>query len=130
MTIHFASFLIEHLLTENCEWYASRSACHGVLMPLTQDLGDVELTKGQAFAGFAFNHQHDLRNQRHDLRQDQRRLEELKQERHEEIREGDRGEARDYNAKIREQEKDIRRDRKNLKDEERERHGKGYHDHD
>jgi len=64
------------------------------------------------------------------LRQDQRRLEELKRERHEEIREGDRGEARDYNAKIREQEKDIRRDRKNLKDEERERHGKGYHDHD
>ena len=83
---------------------------------------------GRAFADD--DDRRDLRNQRQDLRQDQRRLEELKQERHEEIREGDRGEARDYNAKIRGQEKDIRRDRKNLKDEERERHGKGYHDHD
>ena len=83
---------------------------------------------GRAFADD--DDRRDFRNQRHDLRQDQRRLEELKQERHEEIREGDRVEARDYNAKIREQEKDIRRDRKNLKDEERERHGKGYHDHD
>ena len=45
----------------------------------------------------------DLRNQRQDLRQDQRRLEELKQQRHEEIREGDRDEARDYKEKIRDQ---------------------------
>jgi len=47
----------------------------------------------------------DPRNQRQDLRQDQRQLEQLEQQRDHERREGDRGEAREYNGKIRDEKK-------------------------
>jgi hypothetical protein len=67
----------------------------------------------------------DLRNQRQDLHQDQRQLERLEQQRNHEIREGDRGEAREYNDKIHETKRDIRKDRRNLKNRDRE-----HHDHD
>lgn|SRR5512135_2851314 len=64
----------------------------------------------------------DLRNQRQDLRQDQQYLKQLEQQRNHEIREGDRGEAREYNEKIHEQKKAIRKDRRDLKDRDREHH--------
>ena len=52
--------------------------------------------------------------QREELRRDQRRLEELIQRRNQELREGDRREAREYNEKIRDQQREIRQDRREI----------------
>ena len=67
---------------------------------------------------------HDTRNQRQDLRQDSQQLEELRQQRDREIREGDKRETSEYNSKIRNLEKDMRLDRKDLNKDEREERGK------
>lgn len=50
--------------------------------------------------------------QREELRRDQRQLEQLRQRRDQELREGDRREAREYNEKIRDQQREIRQDRR------------------
>jgi len=50
--------------------------------------------------------------QREELRRDQRQLEQLRQRRNQELREGDRREAREYNEKIRDQQREIRQDRR------------------
>ena len=52
--------------------------------------------------------------QREDLRQDRQRLEQLRQRRDQEIREGDKHEAREYNEKIQDQKREIRRDQKSI----------------
>jgi len=52
--------------------------------------------------------------QREALRQDQRELQELKDRRRDEIREGDRREARDYQDKIRDKRKEIHNDRRDI----------------
>ena len=69
----------------------------------------------------------DIRNQREDLRQDRQQLEQLSQRRHEELREGDKAEARQYNEKIRALRKDMQRDKRNLK---RNEHEHEHHDRD
>ena len=43
-----------------------------------------------------------------------KQLERLRQRRNQEIRQGDRREAREYNEKIRDQQREIRQDRKNI----------------
>ncbi len=53
---------------------------------------------------------HDTRNQRQDLRQDNEQLEQLRQQRDREIREGDKRETREYNSKIRNLEKEALRE--------------------
>ena len=55
------------------------------------------------------NHQ-----QREELRRDQQRLEQLRQRRDQELREGDRRDAREYNEKIREQRREIWQDRREI----------------
>ncbi len=52
--------------------------------------------------------------QREELRRDQRDLERLRDQRHREIREGDRREAREYNEKIRDKRKEIWQDRRDI----------------
>jgi hypothetical protein len=52
--------------------------------------------------------------QREALRQDQRQLDELRQRRNQERREGDRREAREYNEKIRDKQREIHRDRRDI----------------
>ena len=52
--------------------------------------------------------------QREDLRQDRQRLEQLRQRRDQEIREGDKHEAREYNEKIQDQKREIRRDQRSI----------------
>ena len=52
--------------------------------------------------------------EREELRRDQQQLERLRQRRNQEIRQGDRREAREYNEKIRDQQREIRQDRKNI----------------
>ena len=69
--------------------------------------------------------------QREELRRDQRQLEELRQRRNQERREGDRGEAREYNEKIRDQKREIRQDRKAIYGQDRDRWQRDRdHDHD
>ena len=52
--------------------------------------------------------------QREELRRDQRQLEDLRRQRHRELREGDRREAREYQEKIRDKKKEIYRDRREI----------------
>ena len=52
--------------------------------------------------------------QREALRQDQRELQDLRDRRHDEIREGDKREAREYQDKIRDKRKEIRNDRREI----------------
>jgi len=52
--------------------------------------------------------------QREELRHDRRDLERLRDQRHREIRQGDRREAREYNDKIRDKRKEIWQDRKDI----------------
>jgi len=52
--------------------------------------------------------------QREELRRDQRQLEQLRQRRDQELREGDRREAREYNEKIRDQQREIRQDQREI----------------
>jgi hypothetical protein len=52
--------------------------------------------------------------QREALRQDQRELERLRDQRRREIREGDRRETREYNDKIRDKKKEIWQDRREI----------------
>jgi hypothetical protein len=72
----------------------------------------------------------DIRNQRQDLRQDQQQLEQLRQRLHEEIREGDKAEAREYNGKIRELRKDMQQDKRNIRRGEHEREREHEHEHE
>ena len=71
--------------------------------------------------------------QREELRRDQQQLEELRQRRNHEIREGDRREAREYNEKIRDQQKEIRQDRRAIYGDRdgwsRDHHDRDHHDH-
>jgi hypothetical protein len=83
---------------------------------------------GRAFADD--DERHDTQNQRQDMRQDKEQLEQLRERRKEEIREGDKGEAREYNSKIHNLQKDMHRDRKDLKQDDRKDRGKRDHDHD
>jgi hypothetical protein len=81
--------------------------------------------------GFADdNDRRDIRNQRQDLRQDQQQLEQLRQRRHEEIREGDKAEAREYNQKIHGLRKDMQQDKRNLRRGEHEREREHEHEHE
>ena len=69
--------------------------------------------------------------QREELRRDKRQLEELRQRRNQELREGDRREAREYNEKIRDQKREIRQDRRYIYGQNRDRwHHDRDHDHD
>jgi hypothetical protein len=52
--------------------------------------------------------------QREALRQDQRDLQELRDRRHDEVREGDKREAREYQGKIRDKRKEIHNDRREI----------------
>ena len=52
--------------------------------------------------------------QREALRQDQRELQELRDRRHDEIREGDKRERRDYQDKIGDKRKEIHNDRREI----------------
>ena len=52
--------------------------------------------------------------QREALRQDQHELQDLRDRRHDEIREGDKREAREYQDKIRDKRKEIRNDRREI----------------
>src|SRR6185295_10406932 len=52
--------------------------------------------------------------QREELRHDRRDLERLRDQRHREIRQGDRREAREYNDKMRDKRKEIWQDRKDI----------------
>jgi hypothetical protein len=65
--------------------------------------------------------------QRQELRRDQQELEQLRQRRNHELRQGDRREAREYNAKIRDKQKEIRQDRKAIYGDNR---GRWYRDRD
>jgi Skp family chaperone for outer membrane proteins len=71
----------------------------------------------------------DNRAQRQDLRQDRQQLEELRRRRQQEIHEGDKAEARDYNNKIHELRKDMQQDRRNLRGNEREHEHEHEHEH-
>jgi hypothetical protein len=53
-------------------------------------------------------------DQREELREDLRDLQRLRRQRDRELREGDIGEAREYNEKIRRQEREVRRDRREI----------------
>jgi hypothetical protein len=66
--------------------------------------------------------------QREALRQDQRELQELRDRRHDEIREGDKREAREYQDKIRDKRKEIRNDRKEIYGNNHDRRYGWYHD--
>jgi len=71
--------------------------------------------------------------QREELRRDQRQLDELQRRRNEERREGDKGDAREYNGKIHEQKREIRNDRKDIegnKYDGRRHDGDRHDDHD
>jgi hypothetical protein len=69
--------------------------------------------------------------QREELRRDQQQLEELRQRRNQELREGDRREAREYNEKIRDQKREIRQDRRDIYGQNRDRwHHDRDHDYD
>ena len=65
--------------------------------------------------------------QREELRRDQRQLEDLRRRRNQELREGDRREAREYNEKIRDQKREIRQDRRDIYGQNRDR---WHHDRD
>jgi len=67
--------------------------------------------------------------QREELRQDRRQLEDLRRRRNQELHEGDRREAREYNEKIRDQKREIRRDRRDIYGQNRDRWHRD-HDHD
>ena len=68
--------------------------------------------------------------QREELRRDRQLLEQLRQRRNHELREGDRREAREYNEKIRQQQKEIRQDRRAIYGDNRGRwHRDRDHDH-
>jgi hypothetical protein len=54
------------------------------------------------------------RRQRQELREDLQQLEQLKDRRRQERREGDRREAREYDEKIRDLQREIRRDRREI----------------
>jgi hypothetical protein len=68
--------------------------------------------------------------EREALRRDQQQLKELRQRRNQELREGDRREAREYNDKIRDVQKNIRRDRRDIYGDRDERHRDRHHDRD
>jgi hypothetical protein len=74
--------------------------------------------------------------QRQELRQDWQRLEQLRQQRNREIREGDRRGIREYNEKIRDAQREIYRDRRNLNRQAYNRryrhfdHERHHHDHE
>jgi hypothetical protein len=69
--------------------------------------------------------------EREELRRDQRQLEELRRRRNQELREGDRHEAREYNEKIRDQKREIRQDRRDIYGQNRDRwHHDRDHDYD
>jgi hypothetical protein len=69
--------------------------------------------------------------QREELRRDRQQLEQLRQRRNHELREGDRREAREYDEKIREQQREIRDDRRAIYGQNRGRwHRDRDHDHD
>lgn len=59
-----------------------------------------------------------------------RQLEELRRQQNGELREGDRGEARDYNAKIHELENHMRNDWRELRRHKREDHENEHQDRD
>ena len=52
--------------------------------------------------------------EREELRRDKQQLEELRRRRAQEIRQGDRREAREYNEKIRDTQREIRQDRREI----------------
>jgi hypothetical protein len=66
---------------------------------------------GRAYAGDNPPGNH---REREELRRDQRQLEDLRQQRNRELRQGDRREAREYNEKIRDKRKEIYRDRREI----------------
>ena len=68
--------------------------------------------------------------QRQELRRDQQQLEDLRQQRNRELREGDKHEAREYNEKIRDQKREIRQDRRTIYGQNRDRRHDRDHDHD
>jgi hypothetical protein len=79
--------------------------------------GSLMIPSGRAYADNPpGNHR-----QREELRQDERQLEQLRQRRNQELREGDRREAREYNEKIRDQKREIRRDRRDIYGHDRDR---------
>lgn len=86
------------------------------------------LSTGRVFADDDGNH--GIQNERRDLQRDRRQLEELRRQRNTEIREGDRGEARDYDTKIPEHENHLRNDRRELRRDERGDHKNEHQDRD
>jgi len=80
--------------------------------------------------GYADN-PHGNHRQRQELREDRQQLEALRRRRNQELREGDRREAREYNEKIRDQKREIRKDRRDIYGQNRDRwHRDRDHDHD
>ena len=78
---------------------------------------------GRAYAGPNPPGNH---RQREELRRDQRDLDELVRRRNQELREGDRREAREYNEKIRDKQREIRRDRRDIYGRDDGRWGRDY----
>jgi hypothetical protein len=66
-------------------------------------------------------------DRRQDLRQDHEQLQDLRRQRQNEIREGDRHEAREYDKKIHNLQKDIRKDERSVR---RDREDRDHHDRD
>ena len=78
---------------------------------------------GRAYAGGNPPGNH---REREELRRDQRQLEDLRQQRNRELRQGDRREAREYNEKIRDKQKEIYRDRREIYGDNDGRRGRDY----
>ena len=79
------------------------------LIAMTLLAGSLTIPSGHVYADENPPGNH---KQREELRRDQQHLEQLRQQRNRELRQGDRRDAREYNEKLHDKQKEIRQDRR------------------